>query len=394
MDGKEETLGKLYALRAGMSYISKKSDEIIEKENYLRAYDLALAGKQIRSWNELDEREREASLLKKDQKAYKRYSELKEIVDTRDNLIRGKKEIEKLEEELEKNRKIEEKSRKKAKIYFVLALLSVGLTIASVIMGIKGFSRGGAYELAMSGFILFFVGILASILTIQTLYYECEEDIPNNRTKVKDTLNKIENVKKNITTKCKNVTIGSLERMLDLEEEKQKELSELTKKEERKILQECFPLHIALTNKFSRIISVGDWRNLDLIVYYFESRRADSMKEALQLLDRQKRAYSIDDAVRSASNEISRNIRNATSDFMQNIQYACGEICENIVAKNDDMSKISSKSDCGESDCAYIDQDSLLNALLRQLGKTSQQLYDDVFAMKKRYDSCNLSAKA
>ena len=34
-----------------------------------------------------------------------------------------------------------------------------------------------------------------------------------------------------------------------------------------------------------RIKKLLDWSNLDLIIYYLETNRADTIKEALQLLD-------------------------------------------------------------------------------------------------------------
>lgn len=34
------------------------------------------------------------------------------------------------------------------------------------------------------------------------------------------------------------------------------------------------------------LIDFRDWENIDLIIYYFETGRADDMKEALQLVDR------------------------------------------------------------------------------------------------------------
>lgn len=54
------------------------------------------------------------------------------------------------------------------------------------------------------------------------------------------------------------------------------------------------------------LIDFRDWENVDLIIYYFETGRADDMKEALQLVDRQRQTDQIARAIAMASKEISR----------------------------------------------------------------------------------------
>ena len=54
------------------------------------------------------------------------------------------------------------------------------------------------------------------------------------------------------------------------------------------------------------LIDFRDWENVDLIIYYFETGRADDMKEALQLVDRQRQTDQIARAIAMASREICR----------------------------------------------------------------------------------------
>lgn len=56
------------------------------------------------------------------------------------------------------------------------------------------------------------------------------------------------------------------------------------------------------------LIDFRDWENVDLIIYYFETGRADDMKEALQLVDRQRQTDQIVEAIENASESISRTI--------------------------------------------------------------------------------------
>lgn len=54
------------------------------------------------------------------------------------------------------------------------------------------------------------------------------------------------------------------------------------------------------------LIDFRDWENVDLLIYYFETGRADNMKEALQLVDRQRQTDQITRAIAMASKEICR----------------------------------------------------------------------------------------
>ncbi len=58
------------------------------------------------------------------------------------------------------------------------------------------------------------------------------------------------------------------------------------------------------------LIDFRDWENVDLIIYYFETGRADDMKEALQLVDRQRQTDEIVDAIEMASKSICKTFKN------------------------------------------------------------------------------------
>ena len=52
------------------------------------------------------------------------------------------------------------------------------------------------------------------------------------------------------------------------------------------------------------IITETDWANIDLLIFYLETGRADSLKEALQLVDKQRQTDQIAYAIHEASNHI------------------------------------------------------------------------------------------
>lgn len=59
------------------------------------------------------------------------------------------------------------------------------------------------------------------------------------------------------------------------------------------------------------VIDFRDWGNVDLLIYYFETGRADGVKEALQLVDRQLQTDQITRAIEVASRELQNTIRDS-----------------------------------------------------------------------------------
>ena len=59
------------------------------------------------------------------------------------------------------------------------------------------------------------------------------------------------------------------------------------------------------------LIDFRDWENVDLLIYYFETGRADDMKEALQLVDRQRQTDQIARAIAMASAAICSTINSS-----------------------------------------------------------------------------------
>lgn len=68
-------------------------------------------------------------------------------------------------------------------------------------------------------------------------------------------------------------------------------------------------LDIALTKQYSELLSPSDWQNIDLIISYLSTGRADTMKEALQLADRQRQTDAIVNEIKKANISICSEIR-------------------------------------------------------------------------------------
>jgi len=68
----------------------------------------------------------------------------------------------------------------------------------------------------------------------------------------------------------------------------------------------------ALQNEVESIITEDDWENVDLLIFYLNTGRADSLKEALLLVDQQRQTDQISNAIKAAATYIHNSIEQNT----------------------------------------------------------------------------------
>lgn len=68
----------------------------------------------------------------------------------------------------------------------------------------------------------------------------------------------------------------------------------------------------ALHKQFDTLLTEADWKNVDLLIFYLNTGRADSLKEALLLVDKQRQTDQLESAIRSAADHIVDTIRDST----------------------------------------------------------------------------------
>ena len=78
----------------------------------------------------------------------------------------------------------------------------------------------------------------------------------------------------------KNRKIQALKTQVDAA----KQAIENIKNDKDERIGELYPVYKATVAAYSDMIDESDWKYSDLLIYYFETKRADDMKEALQLL--------------------------------------------------------------------------------------------------------------
>lgn len=131
----------------------------------------------------------------------------------------------------------------------------------------------------------------------------------------------------------------------------------------------------ALLDSFGGMLDPRDWPYLDLIIYYVETDRAGTIREALQQLDRERQTQQIIGSIKMATKAICRTIQSEMSALRSTIQTGFASLQSSIDSGFAKMNAIGQ---------AQLEQMSLANALRAKANTTSEQLMNDISYMKKK----------
>lgn len=156
-------------------------------------------------------------------------------------------------------------------------------------------------------------------------------------------------------------------------------------------------MYNALVAQFKSVLDIRDWEHIDLIIFNFETGRADTLKEALQQVDRRVQTDEIIKAIESAGSSIAATInvtmRELRSDLNKSfnrlseqlaLQHAeqmtaLGNINRNIERTNESIAKLQSATENNGKALENISSAANLNnALIAKIGCDSMSLMDDV----------------
>lgn len=156
-------------------------------------------------------------------------------------------------------------------------------------------------------------------------------------------------------------------------------------------------MYNALVAQFKSVLDIRDWEHIDLIIFNFETGRADTLKEALQQVDRRVQTDEIIEAIESAGSSIAATInvtmRELRSDLNKSfnrlseqlaIQHAeqmtaLGNINRSIERTNESIAKLQSATENNGKSIENISSAANLNnALIAKIGYDSMSLMDDV----------------
>lgn len=373
----DDTVARLYALRAGLSVISERADEIREIQD------------------DLDSRHQQVKYASSGLDRHK------------EKIADAKKDVEKIEEEIEKTQKsvaskvneLHEKPKRrynKTRISYnwepkhyayviignLFALDCLGVLIAGLFMP----DFGGAGAIA-GVTVVFVICALFGIVPIVTGYNsakkakaEIQQEIENENAEIQELKIKLKKAQDKVldleseTDRIKTQNSDMAKEILQFVDEKKIEI--------KAIVEQVSVYHNAMETEFTSLLNPADWHNTDLCIFYLQTGRADSIKECLLLADRQRQNDEIVGAIRAAGERISSEIRNGFK-ALGSTMVACinalsmqiETMGNSLAAQNDEL--INQLSAVENSNTALLSATQLNNALQAKANQTSEQLLRD-----------------
>ena len=413
MKSKEEILTDLYALRATLSALS------VEKDNYDK-----LESKMTAEKKSCDEKLHKAS--EKLRACNTSISKDRAVINNKDN------ELKKINAEY--TRRVNEITDAKSKAVSN-ASKATGFVLLGILCAIGCLGVGAAFGLyfyhywiaktfanlffpvnilALLGGLVSAVGMLASVVgavIVMKVFIGLASGYTGNKSKAeqrRDAAKDRDNAIAAYESKCavaehrlsltlpeKDVYVGKVENL-------KKEKEEIN---DRYVPQMLVPVANSraidefASNTYGSLLSVSDWIDLDLIIYYMETNRADDIKEALQLKDRQRQNDELVRAVNNAGKSISDTISRGFSQMQQNMVKCFALISKQIqivseqqAARMKELSRsVNSMKDSINSSLASLGASiNVQNALQAKANATSAALVSDMNYMRTLADNAEV----
>lgn len=143
----------------------------------------------------------------------------------------------------------------------------------------------------------------------------------------------------------------------------------------------------ALDDAYSDMIDVRDWQNVDIIIYALETRRAENMKEALVVVDGERRTERLEMAITDAGNAICQSINTGLRRLQGEMTRCFGILGQIIVAQTDRIAAGMQSLGAGiAANNSYLSslttQASMNNALLAKANENSTALAENVTRLR------------
>ena len=345
MENKQTIIGNLYSIRAGLSYISDLADQFrktksdTEKDSSLidnKMNFLPQMRREMSSTKTMDRDLQEKAAKKEKDLASKR----KDLEYTKKNDAKNLLQI--------KKRPLKQFGQRSFVKFFLSLFLSLASIAGCVVLYLVGKETASEY--------MFWPALGFSIWAIVMI-------VRNHKERKVCKHNKKERIKEFEAASAKD--IGNMERECErLElvikglyadaERAHNNMDKNVKNHEKKIeaiKQEIEDLKVAVENGKERMVALkkegtavyeslvdtyGDffhpdnWKYLDRVVYYLSTGRAESIREALNLMDQRLNAEMIASEIRASSQMISGDIRRASRAITSAVAVCAERICDQI----------------------------------------------------------------
>lgn len=380
---KNQMLADLYALRAGMSAISIEKDKLDESE---KNYNDAM------------------SSLKKVSDEYNKYDYDIQRVSTvlNDFKSQGYEETgnqkQKRKSKYSKSGRIANAKSKSSKIFMhMIITIVVGIIAAAVpwflyfaATGWKGSifeDRNSKYYIYISAAI-FLISLIVAVARLIIEFRKHKDEKEDTKKSIRELNNELAGYQ--MERKLLEPKLNECYAVVN----RSKAIVERDRAYRSKLSQDMYN---ALVAQFKSVLDIRDWEHIDLIIFNFETGRADTLKEALQQVDRRVQTDEIIEAIESAGSSIAATInvtmRELRSDLNKSfnrlseqlaIQHAeqmtaLGNINRSIERTNESIAKLQSATENNGKTLENISSAANLNnALIAKIGYDSMSLMDDV----------------
>ncbi len=139
----------------------------------------------------------------------------------------------------------------------------------------------------------------------------------------------------------------------------------------------------ALEETFGNLVDPRDWKNLDLLVYSIETRRADNIKEAFNYVDGEIRTDRLASAIEFAGKEICASIEGG-------LKRLNADISKGFSLVSDKLNALGMRMDSQNRQLAYLaDVQRMNNALTAKASESSAVIAADVKQIRENSDYAN-----
>ncbi len=291
-DGKDGNVAELYALRAGLSVISQKVDEVRNYEDEIDEENERVDD--IQSY--MDAKSREISNLRT------------KISNIKENINASHSNYSQNVGKLAEKKHYKNVENKYSISHGALWTFIIGVVVLLISIWLNSMVDGdGMFIFYIISGLLMVIPIIICIvreLRHKRFVKSAKLEVDNNIVVEERQIKELE-AQLSVLSKEKS---SIMEQKQEVQEEVDNKIKELNEKISD-LANETSVYNSILEKTYSKLLNPADWKNVDLCIFYLQTGRADTIKECLQLVDRQRQNDEIVHAINAASNSICTEIR-------------------------------------------------------------------------------------
>lgn len=386
---KKQIISSLYTIRAGLSQVAQKKEKV---DGLLPVIE------QNRKEHQRD-RQRLISLKQKYQ------SNLDKIPQISFRERELKKEIPVLQEELNEERakenalssKIKQyKASKYDKVnngYLVFSLIFLALIAINILVLVLIFKKDwSGWAILVSLFCSFVLFVVAAVvINPKEKIKKQEEQMQLEAKKLHDEIISKESQLSKLKDELRDINKPKYE-VAETEALRQKLASPAEylalENNVKTTTEEGLVIYSALETTYSSLLDTRDWGNVDLLIYYLETNRADTVKEALHCLDEQLRHTELMTLLAMATKEVCSRIESWGSRISMQLDNVAANQ-QNILfeLQTNQQNITSSMQNISVNLGQLLSETNMQNALIQKQNVSSQKLMEEVSALRSHSDS-------